>query len=88
MYDPSDRLLNSSFLQNLFAYKITNENFDMKDKRGHYLMTIERSYKSRKKKKEPKELTMIKQSNMKFDLELSRNQSMENNYICQRFAIR
>jgi hypothetical protein len=60
----------------------------MKDKRGHYLMTIERSYKSRKKKKEPKELTMIKQSNMKFDLELSRNQSMENNYICQRFAIR
>jgi hypothetical protein len=44
LYDPSDRLLNSSFLHNLFAYKITNENFDIKDKRGHYLMTIERSY--------------------------------------------
>jgi hypothetical protein len=37
---------------------------------------------------------MMKQSNIKFDFELStnlterRNQSIETNYICQRFAAR
>ncbi len=50
LYDPSDRLLNSSFLHNLFAYKITNENFDIKDKRGHYLMTNRAQLYSRQKK--------------------------------------
>jgi hypothetical protein len=44
LHDPSDRLLNSSFLHNSFVYEITNENFDMKEKRGHYWMTIQYSY--------------------------------------------
>ena len=38
-----------------------------------------------------KKLIMIKQSNINFHSELStktRNQSMEKNYICQRFAAR
>ncbi len=43
LYDPSDRLLNSSFWHNWLVDETTNENFDITNKRGHYLMTIQRS---------------------------------------------
>lgn len=46
--DPNDRLLNSSFLHNLFVIEITNKIFSFIDKRGHHFMRCKKRKTRRK----------------------------------------